>query len=274
MRFQYELQQIKGNLTKIRRLIIIARPVDLPPLKRDDAAETTTKKKLELPLFGKKRTFGLAKSKAAAIIAVDATSSSSSTNTNTTTTTTTIATSVESKTNTTNDQMDFVEEFDDDDTPNKESAAKAKDTDKCDKQHDDVNKMDHVNDEISVPDKKQPASMPNKITENKVKMESVVCDDINKTIDKDLTIQPPPTESMQHANVQSKESESESKVTAVNQTQHKSRSRNANKARRQRAHIDVDEGDEEKSPNKFADWLPPQNQSGDGITDLNTKFGY
>lgn len=255
-------------MTKVRRLIIIVRPADLPALKRGDAAETTTKKKLELPLFGKKRTFGLAKSKAATTIAIDATSS---TTTTTTTISTPIQTSIESKTNTANDQIDFVEEFDDDDThidtPNKESLTKEEDTDKCDKQHDDVNKMDHVTDENNMLDKKQPA------TENKDKTESVVCHDNNKKTDIEKISQPTTTESVQPVESIQPE-ESESKMTTMTQTRHKSRNRNANRARGQRANIDVDEGDEEKSPNKFADWLPPQNQSGDGITDLNSKFGY
>lgn len=51
----------------------------------------------------------------------------------------------------------------------------------------------------------------------------------------------------------------------------KSRNRQRNKVRH---HIDVDDTEEDTSPQKYSGWMPPENQSGDGMTSLNSKYGY
>lgn len=51
----------------------------------------------------------------------------------------------------------------------------------------------------------------------------------------------------------------------------KSRNRQRNKMRHQ---IDIDDTEEDTSPQKYSGWMPPENQTGDGMTALNSKFGY
>lgn len=268
------MQQIKAHLAKVKRLINIARPADLPPLKRIDAAEPNAKKKFEPPLFGKKRTFGLGNPKAAAASA----SPSSTANAEPTS-----AASAEAE---------FVEEFDDDENDEEQKADSHCDSStegKGDNSHNDTaecakaqnnealtsaNSADErqqpavddeialVNSTVDVPETKEPASMAT-VPIDSDSVESSARDEQQANKSKIA-------ERKQAQRVQAVD---EAAAKPANQTRH--RQRNANRTRGQkRAHIDVDEAEEEQSPNKFADWLPPENQTGDGITDLNTKFGY
>lgn len=280
---QYELQQIKGNLAKVRRLIIIARPADLPALKHDDATETMSKKKLELPLFGKKRTFGLSKSKTS-------TAPSTITTINTPITSTNIP--VDDNTmSADNERMDSVEECDDDDGRVKSQHNETVTTNANDNDRQtlvDADKTVPVNATIDiVPDIKKPASLPiDSIDIDGVEsIASCSGDNIISSGSSTKNIETDKTGYADEPKRSDKPAKSidiqcdEAKVKAANQTQHKSRNRNSNRARGQqqqqtRTHIDIDDDEEDKSPNKFANWLPPQNQSGDGITDLNSRFGY
>lgn len=267
---QYDLQQVKTSLAKVKRLINIARPADLPPLKRVDTAEPGTKKKFELPLFGKKRTFGLGNPKA--------------------TTTSATKQSDSNTQNTPAEQTDFVEEFDDDDegpprsnddnSPNKIAecgkaqnnnlSSSSKDTDNEQKktqrrQHVDIDETVPVNSTIDVPETKQPASM----TTASIESDSITSA-AREAIDEQQSDDTRLPERTQTERVRTNDKEADK---PANQISHKSRHRNRQRGQK-RAHIDVDEAEEELSPTKFADWIPPENQSGDGITDLNSKFGY
>ncbi|KAI8130698.1 hypothetical protein FF38_02734 [Lucilia cuprina] len=44
--------------------------------------------------------------------------------------------------------------------------------------------------------------------------------------------------------------------------------------RGKRQEVDMMEDDVEESSDKYAKWVPPENQTGDGFTELNKKFGY
>lgn len=51
----------------------------------------------------------------------------------------------------------------------------------------------------------------------------------------------------------------------------KNKNRQRNKVRHQ---IDMDDTEEEAHPQKYSGWMPPENQTGDGVTALNSKYGY
>ncbi|XP_004524183.1 kanadaptin [Ceratitis capitata] len=50
--------------------------------------------------------------------------------------------------------------------------------------------------------------------------------------------------------------------------------RQRQRQRQKRQEIDIDELEEQESSEKYAKWVPPPNQSGDGYTELNDKYGY
>lgn len=52
------------------------------------------------------------------------------------------------------------------------------------------------------------------------------------------------------------------------------RNRNRNRGEQMRDNIDIDDTEEVRDTEKYASWMPPENQAGDGITDLNSKYGY
>lgn len=54
----------------------------------------------------------------------------------------------------------------------------------------------------------------------------------------------------------------------------KKRSRQRQRGDRCRENVDYDEVPEMVSSEKYSTWVPPQNQSGDGSTTLNDKYGY
>lgn len=257
---QYDLQQVKTNLAKVKRLINIVRPADLPPLKHPEISEPGAKKKFELPLFGKKRTFGLGNPKATA------TSVNKQSNKNT------------KKTDLT-ETPDFVEEFDDEDEDAEQSnteksqkeiveCEKAQNNEQStserivDKKQDkqptaDADETETVDSTISASQTEQPTSFSSK----SIVSEKIAEHQTNNTIAQEQK----PTEQVRSSDKETDKS--------TNQITHKSRQRNRQRGQK-RAHVDVDEAEEEHSPNKFSDWMPPENQSGDGITDLNSKFGY
>lgn len=67
--------------------------------------------------------------------------------------------------------------------------------------------------------------------------------------------------------------EEEDEAAAHKKRRQRARQR-ANKQQRQDVDMDLNELAEHEEDEKYAKWVPPSNQSGDGITHLNDKFGY
>ncbi|XP_059610033.1 kanadaptin [Phlebotomus argentipes] len=68
-----------------------------------------------------------------------------------------------------------------------------------------------------------------------------------------------------------REAAEEDKSESTSSKKRKTRVRNREK---HRENIDMPDEDVEKDSEKFSGWLPPENQRGDGMTELNQKLGY
>lgn len=222
--------------------------MELPPLKLNACAKspaTDAKKKPSLPLFGKKRTFGFGNPMAAAAATAKAT------------------TKVAKIDDSSADRN--LEEFDDDNEPADGSNSNS------------TIEPIAVNEETEVP-KRSPATdereiIPvNKKESKKVAQTNVATEsssskittDENKstttnTPDKFISAPCETNEIVEHAE------------TAISK---RKRNRNRNRGDKGRENIDMDEIAEPIESEKYSKWVPPENQSGDGITDLNTKYGY
>lgn len=252
------MQRIKSDIQRIQKLINIAKPIELPPLNFEPATMNATQSEKNLPLFGKKKSFGFEKLKSQITPKQDSSSASLLSN--------------ENKTKAT----DTVEEFDDDDNDGETSTSHAR-----------TSKISKSNTE-TIPRPEESKKSINDDTLNKnqiIELESI------KRLRKESNTSETPSSMKQkekrkeekkiyehneslHSNEQndSNSSSSLSMTIASNvANDRKSRNRHRNKARH---HIDIDDTEENTSPQKFSSWMPPENQTGDGMTELNSKYGY
>lgn len=223
----------------MKKLINITRPIDLPPLNSTAVKSNASqdKKKIQLPLFGKKKSFGFDKLKQ--------------------------QTSNQKVANPQDfDKSGAIEEFDEDDDATKstsaQSAEKLVEETEC-KQIRKVQATKSCDEQTSKPISE--ATTVQKETKE-------------QTCDKKLTAPINSTDHLKQLLVSSQpsdESIAQQSSESVGNTKNRSKNRKRNKMRHQ---IDIEDTEEDTSPQKFSGWMPPSNQSGDGITDLNTKYGY
>lgn len=236
-------------MIKIKKLINIARPIQLPPLEIVDntAKIDEQKKKGTLPLFGKKNTFGFNKQKPAV---------------------TQISKEIHEEKQLVKEN-ESIEEFDDDDIEKDndnhknvtESSTKINDLDKIKAMSTESPKSNigiDVQTDLSITLDSQKAhlSSDHSITEKVENLSDTIELKTEMSITKDTV-----NDNNLHLN-----------TTNSNLTRNKSRNRKRNRS--SAAHNQGNNIDEDTSPDKFAAWLPPENQAGDGITNLNAKYGY
>ena len=244
------MQRIRADIQKVKKLINIARPIELPPLKSDVTKSdgSQARKKFELPLFGKKKTFGFDRLKQQAVQTKQASQSGNKV-----------------------DEGESIEEFDEDENDTKrtekttesvsETAAKeipivetSKVATSCD---DEIKESTDVAAATTATEKLE--TNERKIIEKKQSLKSKIND----------TKHHEPTPSQPSTEIQNTKNDLELPVTT--NTKSKIKNRNRNKVRQQ---IDIDDTEEDTSPQKYSGWIPPSDQKGDGITDLNSKYGY
>lgn len=216
----------------------------MPPLKLNEDSKPQTsdsgKKKIALPLFGKKRTFGLGK---------------------TTSTSNPIKPKVAKIEISHIEPNDAVEEFDDEEDDKKISSKAPKSND-----------VTPASDSVSKPetlDAVKETEKPVATSDNVLKAASpppLKQDSQLKSLEPTSEVQNSPTEVQ---NTEQFNMEIESRTTSK-----RKRNRTRIRGDKNRDNIDIDDAEEVADSDKYSKWVPPENQSGDGITDLNSKFGY
>lgn len=241
--------RIKADIQRVKKLINIARPIELPPLKSDDIKSdgSQTKKKFELPLFGKKKTFGFDRLKQQQQTAN--------------------AKQVKLSEQNKVDEIGSIEEFDEDENDTKPAKQPAENASKETAKESpivEVSKVatscdEEIKESTRATAREEPETKERQIIDEKKSSTHNIISDIDHH-------KAPPATATEVAIEKNNE-----EPQPVATTKSKNKNRNRNKARHQ---IDIDDTEEDTSPQKYSGWVPPSNQSGDGITDLNSKYGY
>lgn len=236
------MQRIKADIAQNKKLINITRPLNLPPIKLHTDTEaphaSETKKKVSLPLFGKKRTFGFGKPNPIS---------------------TQIKTKI-AKTAKAPEPQENVEEFDeDDDEKDSTSIEKIPTNAKCIETTLQTKlAKDELTDIIKNTKTNTACDKVQKAKETGNEKES---SDLDAELDQSTGINTDVGE--QHVN-----------TDANKLSNKKKRSRVRARSGKARDNIDIDDTEEPVESEKYVKWMPPENQTGDGVTDLNSKYGY
>lgn len=235
------MQQIKVDIAKVKRMIQIARPIDLAPIgKQSESQAFGVKKKLELPLFGKR--FGFTKLKPTIV---------------------TVPKPKEQQTSDNNQTIESIEEFDDDDEM--VEADRIKNTDN-------ILLKDEMPKDTSAVSCSDGKEEPTSVTESSEEPQPII---INEQISSAICNSAQSTEPNENLSEQTKPKVEKinkpSKIDQKTSVPVKMPMRNT-KSKQLRKLVDIDDSEEDKK--KFSQWLPPKDQSGDGVTHLNAKFGY
>lgn len=220
--------------------------MELPPLQPDQGTSDASQAKKTLPLFGKKKTFGFDKLKQQVSAPKSAPSNENQSR-----------------------KDEAVEEFDED-------AGDAKSKRKINKD------VPQVTSSTDAP--KPPESCDTRKTENITANQAtskLAAEPVKPTEEPTIqsTEKPNETETRKsktsHPTIPSQSSSEEKCIPtsseSVASSRNRAKNRNRNKIRHQ---VDIDDTEGDKSPQKYSGWVPPENQSGDGITELNSKYGY
>lgn len=249
------MQRLKNDLVKTKKFINIARPLELPPLKLNTNADSPVgdvKKKPALPLFGKKRTFGFGKPVAAPVkpppkvIKIDDLS-----------------------------QEKDVEEFEDDEEiggggDGSGNCGDAKNTNEATSEPAAINEKHEVSKITS-------SSEVHKITASNTserKMDSDMDVPVQNSSRKIANEKSVGESSTNTSNDMDEAGQSEEAAVTEKPSSKRKRNRYRHRTDKGRETIDMDDIEEPLESDKYSKWVPPENQSGDGITDLNTKYGY
>lgn len=231
------MQRIKTDHIKLQRLIKIARPIDLPPIvltNQSQSNEGEKAKKLVLPLFGKKGTFSFKTSNPVPAKKL--------------------------KTDEINAQPNIAES-----------------------QTDETDAIEETEDSVGVENtsEKSPKVIVEKKERKEKKDEALELPECDKEIDDVTDVTSKDLEGSPDVEMVTLESEIEPTTASVSLSDDslaskskKKRSRNRTRNDKNRERIDFDDAEENADATKYSGWVPPENQSGDGLTDLNSKYGY
>lgn len=217
-KMRFDVLRLKGDHVKLQKLIKIARPFELPPLLPPTIATssqsgTETKKKLVLPLFGKKGTFSFRSAVPAKKPRVEEVKQDSN-------------------------AADEPEEEEED-----EVVQEAESTEET---------------PVVANTTEKPEKSKNKPTE--MRSHQPVIED-----------HAPADQKETHAASESTSTATDESTSSKRKRKNRNRHRNRNKNTER---MDYDDSEELADTTKYSKWVPPEDQAGDGMTDLNSKFGY
>ncbi|KAH8382704.1 hypothetical protein KR009_004873 [Drosophila setifemur] len=237
-KLRLEQQRLKGEQQRVERLLKIAKPMALPfatSSQTDKEANANTASKKQLPMIGKRNQF----SKFKVVKALPCTLSKSQTKAFA------------------SDEEEVEDEVDEEeDEPKTEKGREEKEAVPAENEN-----LQESEAEVSKPTGAETEVLkPDDVKSTKVAPEVKAAR--SNTVD-----------SVEETNAPIEESPGEAAEDAA-QKKKRPRQRQRNNKQRQDIDMDLEELEEHENSEKYAKWVPPTNQSGDGITHLNEKFGY
>ncbi|XP_018791304.1 PREDICTED: kanadaptin isoform X2 [Bactrocera latifrons] len=254
-KLRLEQQRLNVEKQKVQRLIKLAKPIDFHLNKPSETARTDTSTKRQLPMIGKRNQFS--KFKIAKMV----------------------TTNKSEKVNHTNLASDEEEEEEDYEfsLPKNKDVAKPSSIKAAASEEGKESKQIAVETAITEATKSRKQTVKTEITETMPSPECIkklygpavipiIKGDRQDDVPADMPTKPIDTKSPSAECTHSEDS------TEAENSRKKRRQRQRQRQKRQE--IDMEELEEHESNEKYAKWVPPPNQSGDGYTELNDKYGY
>jgi len=254
-----EQQRLKGEQVKVERLLKIAKPTALPftnslaACSKESSVQEGSAARKQLPMIGKRNQFSKFK-------VVKAPTS----------------TQTKPPANAFASDEEEVEEEEPKETP----LVKEKEADilKRGEGEQEAVAKPSTAEKNNLPESKPPAeteeSKPTNAEAEVLKPDNVMSTKVSaqaSTVPSDTVASTKPTESVEETSTPTDDTPDPGAEEAQRKRRQRQRQRNK---QRQDVDMDLDELAEHEDSEKYAKWVPPTNQSGDGITHLNEKFGY
>ncbi|XP_055906773.1 kanadaptin [Eupeodes corollae] len=241
-KLQMEEKQLIIDHNKIKRLIQIAKPIDLPAIMSTDAEPA--KKTRQLPMVGKRNQFSYKALKPLRLPPKEGSAAS-------------VAAAFEKELKSDEEEVEEEEEEEEKSTEN--TAIKRKeptDNNLPNDSEEEEKKSERLYGPAFIPDQSIPSP---KVIQEEYKEDEKAEGKEEKTEEEK---NPTPCQEVESTEVE------EEAAQAVK------RKRQRQRIRGKRENVDIEDQGEYEDTEKYSKWVPPENQSGDGITSLNDKFGY
>lgn len=228
---QMEQKKLLADQSKIKRLLQIAKPIELPSIAMD--VGEPPKKPRQLPMIGKRNKFSYQTLKPVRMVAKEATK---------------IATVTTKEKELKSDEEEVEDEVEEDQSTESLSSEKKESSETMTSKSLGKQKLSKSPEPTSIPDQ-------------------------NLLSSKEIEGVPPSAEKDKEPIKPNDDEQSITSKTAEAAAVAKKK-RQRQRIRGKRENVDMEDPTEYEDTEKYSKWVPPENQSGDGITSLNDKFGY
>ncbi|XP_039951826.1 kanadaptin isoform X2 [Bactrocera tryoni] len=239
-RLRLEQQRLNVEKQKVQRLIKLAKPIDFHLNKPSETPTADSSTKRQLPMIGKRNQFS--KFKIAKMVTTNKSEKANHTN---------LASDEEE-----------VEEDNEISLPTNNGVAKSSSIETAASKEGQESKQEAVETEII--EASQSSECTKKLYGPAVI--PITKGDKEDDVPAEMPTKPIDTKSSS-AECTHTEDATEAEIT-------RKKRRQRQRQRQKRQEIDMEELEEHESNEKYAKWVPPPNQSGDGYTELNDKYGY